>query len=120
MLNTSPLTTKITDSPVRESASEWVSSTIDAPAPISSPQDQLIASNPATPGPHVPGAFPDPYFRPGVVQQDVQYVKDAAINAIQTAKGYVSTGVEDMKRLIENTSDTVGGYLPQSVTAYLR
>jgi len=29
------------------------------------------------------------------------------------------TSVEDVKRLMENTGDTIGGYLPQSVTAYL-
>jgi hypothetical protein len=51
----------------------------------------------------------------------MQYVKDTAIGAIQSAKEYVSTlaSVEDVKRLMENTGDTVGGYLPQSVTAYL-
>jgi hypothetical protein len=97
---------------------EPASSTLDAVGPISSVEDQ-IASNPTTPGLHVPGAFPGPYPKSGVVQ-DIQYVKDTTINALQTAKGYMSTGVEDVKRLIENTGDTVGGYLPQSVTAYLR
>ena len=65
----------------------------------------------------MPGAFPGPYPKSDNVQQDV---KDAAISAMQTAKEYISTGVEDVKRLIENTSDTVGEYLPESVTAYLR
>ena len=44
-----------------------------------------------------------------MLQQDVLYVKDVAICALQSAKGYVPTSVEDVKRLIENT---VGGYLP--------
>ena len=114
---------KITDNPDGEpNSADWASSssTLDALAgPISSVEDQ-IASNPTTPGLHVPGAFPGPYPESGVVQQDIQYVKDTAISALQTAKEYMSTGVEDVKRLIENTGDTVGGYLPQSVTAYLR
>jgi hypothetical protein len=71
-----------------------------------------------TPGLKVPGAFPGPYPK-SAVQQDIQYVKDTAIVALQSAKEYVSTSVEDVKRLIENSGDTVGGYLPQSVTAYL-
>ena len=76
------------------------------------------ASNPTTPGLHVPGAFPD-LFPKSDVQQDIQYVKGTAINALQTAKEYMSTGVEDVKRLMENTGDTVGGYLPQTVNALL-
>ena len=100
MLNPPLVTRTITDHPVVE--------------------DHQIASNPTTPGLHVPGAFPDPYPKSGVDQQDLQYVKDTAINALQTAKEYMSTSVEDVKRLIENTGDTVGGYLPQNVTAYLR
>lgn len=121
MLNSPLANPKITDRPVGEPASDWASSTLNAlgPQATSSVEDQ-IASNPTTPGLHVPGAFPGPYPKSNVVQQDMQYVKETAINALQTAKEYMSTGVDDVKRLIENTGDTVGGYLPQSVTAYLR
>lgn len=118
MLSSPLVTPKITDRPVREPASEWAFSTIDALGPVSS-QDQ-IASNASTPGLQVPGAFPDPYPKAVVVQQDIQYVKDAAFNALQTAKGYMPTSVEDVKRFMEHTGDRVGGYFPQSVTAYLR
>ena len=109
MLNSPLLTQKTTD---REPAS----STPDGLGPITS----AGASNPTTPGLHVPGAFPGPYPKSDTVQQDLQHVKDTAISALQTAKEYMSTSVDDVKRLIENTGDTVGGYLPQSVTAYLR
>ena len=120
MLNP-PLSTKnITDRPVSQPASDWASSTLDALGhPISSISN-VGASNPTTPGLQVPGAFPGPYPKSDAVQQDIQYVKDTAIGALQSAKEYVSTSVEDVKRLVENTGDTVGGYLPQSVTAYLR
>ena len=120
-MSTPPLLTqKITDRPVSEPASDWASSTLDALGrPISS-ISSVGASNPTTPGLHVPGAFPGPYPKSDVVQQDIQYVKDTAVSALQTAKEYMSTSVEDVKRLMENTGDTVGGYLPQSVTAYLR
>ena len=104
------MTQKITDHPVGEPSL----------GPISSVEDHQIVSNPTTPGLHVPGAFPDPYPNSSVGQQDIQYVKDTALNALQTAKEYMPTSVEDVKRLIENTGDTVGGYLPQNVTAYLR
>jgi hypothetical protein len=121
MLNSPLVTPKITDCPVGEPVSDWASSTLNAlgPQANSSVEDQ-IASNPTTPGLHVPGAFPGPYPKPSVIQPDMQYAKETAINAVQTAKEYMSTGVDDMKRLIENTGETVGGYLPQSVTAYLR
>lgn len=122
MLNPPLLSPKITDRPVGEPASDWASSTLDAlgPTNISTNVEDQIASNPTTPGLHVPGAFPGPYPKSSAVQQDVQYVKDKAISALQSAKDYMSTSVGDVKRLIENTGDTVGGYLPQSVTAYLR
>jgi hypothetical protein len=123
MPNTPLITPNLTDRPVHEPSSQWASSTLDALGPISNvqPEDQM-ASNATTPGLHVPGAFPDAPPNAAVVQQDLQYLKDAALNALQTAKGYVPTnvGLGDVKRLIENTGDTVGGYLPQSVTAYLR
>lgn len=79
-----------------------------------------VVSDPTTPGLHVPGAFPKSPLISNDIQQDTQSVMDAAIDTLQTAKGYVPTSVEDMKRLIENASDTVGGYLPQSVASYLR
>ena len=69
-----------------------------------------VNSNPTTPGLHVPGAFPDLYPKSDV-QQDMQYAKNTAISA----KEYVSTSVEDVKCLMEDTGDTVGGSLPQSV-----
>lgn len=119
MLNPPPLTQKISDRPVTEPASDWASSTLDALDHPTSSISNIGASNPTTPGLHVPGAFPGPYPKSDV-QQDVQYVKDTAISALQTAKEYMSTSVGDVKRLVENTGDTVGGYLPQSVTAYLR
>ncbi|KAF8815261.1 hypothetical protein BYT27DRAFT_7334025 [Phlegmacium glaucopus] len=106
--------------PVREPSSEWSSSTPNAPEPqaVSSPKDQ-IASNPTTPGLHVPGAFPGNIPKSGDdIQQDTEYVKHVAISAFQTAKGYAPTGVEDIKRLIQNAGDTVGGYLAESVAAY--
>jgi hypothetical protein len=121
MSNPPLLTQKITDSP-SEPASDWASSTIDA---LGRPQanssiSNVGASNPTTPGPHVPGAFPDPFPKSDVVQQDIQYVKDTAKSALQSAKEYMPTSVEDLKRLMESTGDTVGGYLPQTVNAYLR
>ena len=118
MLDTPRLTSKLSDYPVREPASEWASSTLNALEPRSYVEDQ-VASNATTPGLQVPGAFPEPHSKL-MLQQDVLYVKDVAIGALQSAKGYVPTSVEDVKRLIENAGDTVGGYLPQSVTAYLR
>lgn len=111
MLNPPLVTPKITD---RKPAA-----TLDGVGPVSSVEDQT-ASNPTTPGLHVPGAFPGPYPKSGFVQQDIQYVKDTAISALQTAKEYMPASAEDVKRLIENTGDTVGGYLPQSINAYLR
>jgi hypothetical protein len=117
MLNSPLVTPKTTDRLVREPASDWASSTLDALDPISS-QDQF-PSNPTTPGLQIPGAFPGPYPKAIVVQQDIQYVKDTALYALQTAKSYAPASVGDVKRLIENTGETVGGYLPQSVAAYL-
>lgn len=113
------VTPNITDRPVREPASEWASSTLDALGPISCAEDQ-IASNLPTHGLHVPGAFPGSNPKAGDIQQDTENVKDTPIIALQTAKGYVTTSVEDMKRLMENAGDTVRGYLPDSVAAYLR
>ena len=118
MLNPPIVSQETTDHPLSEPPSDCASSTFDS---IPSVDDHQIASNVTTPGLHVPGAFPGPFPKSGVVQQDIQhYVKDTAISALQTAKEYMPTSVEDVKRLIENTGDTVGGYLPQSVTAYLR
>ena len=79
-----------------------------------------IVSDPTTPGLHVPGAFPRPPLISNDIQQDTQSAMDAAIGTFQTAKGYVPTSVEDMKRIIQNAGDTVGGYLPQSVASYFR
>lgn len=111
------MTAKLTDTPVRESASEWASSTFDA---LQGQIQDQIPSAPDTPGLHVPGAFPGPYPKADVVQKDMQYVKDAATTAFQTAKEYVPTSVDEVKHLIENAGDTIGGYLPQSVATYLR
>ena len=110
MLSPPLLNQKISDRPVSEPASNWAQAALD---PI------ISTTGVTTPGLHVPGAFPDPYPKSDVVK-DVQYVKDTAISALQSAKEYVSTGVEDVKRLMEDTGDTVGEYLPQSVNAYLR
>jgi hypothetical protein len=116
MSNTPLVSQETTDHPLSEPPSS-------TPGPS---VDDHIASNATvtTPGLHVPGAFFGPYPKSGVVKQDIQqeiqYVKDTAISALQTAKEYMPTSVEDVKRLVESTGDTVGGYLPQSVTAYLR
>ena len=106
MLSPPPATS---DTPTPKATFEGAPSDLDELGPV---EDQ-VASNPATPGLHVPGAFP------GVTLQDT-YVKDAAITVLQTAKGYVPTSVDDVKRFVENTGDIVGGYLPQSVAIYLR
>ena len=113
MLSPPLLNHKITDPPVSQPASDRA-----AHGPIISRIGD-VNSNPTTPGLHVPGSFPD--LNPkSDVQQDIQYAKDTAISALQSAKEYVSTSVEDVKRLMEDTGDKVGGYLPQSVNAYLR
>jgi len=100
-----------------EPASEWASSTLSALEPSSNAQSNTAesAQEPGshsaatTPGLNVPGSFPGQYPKPGAVQQDVKYAKDAAWNALETARGYAQTAAE-----------TAGGYLPASVSAYLR
>lgn len=68
------------------------------------------ASNPTTPGDLFPGAFPKvKYVQPSSLNQDADYVKEAASNALETAKEYVYSA-----------SEVVGGYLPKSVAAYFR
>ena len=122
MLSPPIVSQETTDHPFSEPPSDCASSTqVFDSIPSAQVDDHQIASNVTTPGLHVPGAFPGPLPKSGVVQQDIHYfVKDTAISALQTAKEYMPTSVEDVKRLIENTGETVGGYLPQSVTAYLR
>jgi len=95
-----------------EPASEWASSTLSALEPSSnaqSSQEPGSHSAATTPGLNVPGSFPGQYPKPGAVQQDVQYAKDAAWSALETARGYA-----------QNAAETAGGYLPASVSAYLR
>jgi hypothetical protein len=104
MVNPPLLSQKITD---RQPISDWA-----ALHPTSD-------SKPTTPALHIPGAFPDTYPKSDVVQQDTQY-KDTAINALHSAKEYMTTSAGGVKHLMENTGDKVGGYLPQSVNAYLR
>jgi hypothetical protein len=99
--------------------SEWASSSLSALGPVSHVEGQ-IDSNLSTPGLHVPGAFPLPHNNDAAIREDTPYFTDAAIGALQTAKAYVPASVEEVKRLIGNAGDTVGGYLPESVAAYLR
>ncbi|KAF8153734.1 hypothetical protein B0H34DRAFT_64962, partial [Crassisporium funariophilum] len=116
--NPPPLTPKISTRNPGEPASEWASSTLAAIEPIAQPETESEYSVPTTPGYEVPGAFPGPHLKPSVVQQDAAYVKEAALNALQTAKGYVPTTTE-VKKALSSAGETVGGYLPQSVAAYL-
>lgn len=103
-------------SPRSESSSKPASSTLNALGPVVSesyPSDKHFAehaSNPATPGDLFPGAFPKAKDnQPSSFNQDADYVKEAASNALETAKDYVYSAGE-----------VVGGYLPKSVAAYFR
>ncbi|KDR78062.1 hypothetical protein GALMADRAFT_245041 [Galerina marginata CBS 339.88] len=109
-----------------EPPSQWAASTIDALAPgppglhsADKPPGGMAAvtstyntpayppSTATTPGNEFPGAFPRGHgqSQSGVTTQDV---RDAAASAMETAKGYAISA-----------KDTVGGYLPSSVAAYL-
>ena len=101
----------------REPADQWASHTIEAlahddNAPPSKQETPFQSHSTATtPGQQFPGAYPltTPRATAEVVQSDTEYVKDAALSALNTAKEYVGSAGE-----------TVGGYLPPSVAAYFR
>lgn len=105
----------------REPADQWASHTIQALSrDDNAPPDKQETpfqshSTATTPGQHIPGAYPAQtselsarHATAEVLQSDAEYVKDAALSALHTAKEYVGSAGE-----------TVGGYLPPSVAAYL-
>lgn len=80
-----------------EPADQWASNTL---VTISNPQSQSQSdpttsfSTASTPGPFMPGAYPGGHPIPskGIVQTDVELVKDAALSALENAKDYIVAG----------------------------
>jgi hypothetical protein len=100
-------------------ASEWASTTLSALDPTTEAHPPSMEKTvPTTPGVDMPGGFPGPP-QGALSQPDVQYAKEVAFNALETAKGYATTAAQSATTAAQSAGDTVAPYLPAAVASYL-
>ncbi|CAA7263933.1 unnamed protein product [Cyclocybe aegerita] len=73
---------------------------------------------PDSPGVKVPGAFPGASSQAKDVGGNAQNVKQTALDALETAKGYAYNAGGVAKEYAQSAGQAVGEYIPPSVSAY--